>query len=133
LGLSRARVLGELPPDRPFREARLELMPDVSPSAPASDPSAVHDELIALFRRFLAHEKSIRKQVEELLGKQASLGLLTDVVAFTLALDPSQKQRLLAEPNVDRRSRMLVRHLSERLKRKGPRRERGFPPEFSAN
>ena len=40
-----------------------------------------------------------------------SLGTLSDVISYALDLDLLSKQALLAESNVDRRTKMLLKHL----------------------
>lgn len=65
-------------------------------------------------------------QFDQLLGSKISLGMLTDIVAYTLDLDLDFKERLLSETCVDDRATELLKHLS-RLRRLT------FPPEFSLN
>ena len=58
-----------------------------------------------------------------------SLGMLSDIVAYSLEIDPGWKLRMLAEADVLRRTRMLIKALAAR----SGRRERPFPPPFSRN
>ena len=61
---------------------------------------------------------------------QTFLGMLTDIVAYTLDLDLETKMGLLAERNVVERTKMLLAALSARPAGAGGR---PFPPEFSRN
>ena len=72
----------------------------------------------------------------DLLASQLSLGMLTDVFAFTLGFDIPLKQRLLAEWNVDRRAAVLSEKLSalaQRLKCAASSDSTEVPPRFSLN
>jgi ATP-dependent Lon protease len=72
-----------------------------------------------------AHE-----QLDQLLGSQITLGMLTDIVAYTIDLDLETKVRLLAECDVFERARMLLVAIASRPAA-GP--ARTFPPDFSMN
>jgi hypothetical protein len=70
------------------------------------------------------------EQLDQLLGSQITLGMLADIVAYTVELDLDWKLRLLAEPNVVNRTQLLLEALASRP---AARRSRPFPPEFSLN
>jgi hypothetical protein len=65
-----------------------------------------------------------------LLGSQITLGMLADIVAYTIDLDLETKVKLLAECDVFRRTLVLLEAIKARRPADSRRR---FPPEFSEN
>jgi ATP-dependent Lon protease len=126
LGLKRIVISRELPPDKLFREARVELKDDVYPAAGEAGRVDLQARLLDSFKRVLPKIPEAQDQFDQLLGSKISLGMLTDIVAYTLDLDLDFKERLLSETCVDDRATELLKHLS-RLRRLT------FPPEFSLN
>ncbi len=129
LGVRRIRLGTELPPLRPFRVFEGEILEDVEPEVPEEATVAIQKDLLAAFRKTLPKIPDAQEQLDELLGAKVSLGMLSDIVAYSLDLDPRWKLRLLGERDVLRRTRLLVEALSARAAR-GPR---PFPPLFSRN
>lgn len=70
------------------------------------------------------------EQLDQLLGSQITLGMLADIVAYTIDLDLETKVKLLAECDVFQRTRLLLEAITSRPAA-GP--TRPFPPEFSVN
>jgi len=133
-GLVRARILTELPCEEPFRRARVELLEDVYPEGGEARRLDLRNQLLDVFRRSLHESVVAHQQFEQLLSTQAPLGLLTDVVAFTLNLALRTKRRLLEELNVDARADLLLEQLrdveSGEASAEG---DASFPPPFSEN
>ena len=134
LGLRRARILRELPPRRMFREACVELLDDVYPQESAGRRSRQRRRLMDRFRRIVPKDPAAQEQVEQLLGSQIPLGVLTDLVAYSLDIGLCEKRRMLEETNVDRRADALLEHL-DRLLEVGSTAAAAplFPPQFSVN
>jgi Lon protease-like protein len=135
-GLRRARLLHELPPVRMYREARVELLPDQV--AGAGDPLAQHllEELLAAIDSLMPESPLAQGQFGQLLGSQLTLGVLTDLLAYTLDLDRGVKHRLLCETDVECRARLIldcVRASGEGQVAAGQAFRLGFPPVFSLN
>jgi len=134
MGLRRAVVIDELPALRRYREAEVELMEDEYPASAAADRGTLRRRLLACFQQIVPKTSDAQEQIERLLGSDAPLGMLTDIVSYTLNLKMAWKQDLLAETNVDRRATALLEHLSAVLVGAVPAGgEAGFPPDFSAN
>jgi Lon protease-like protein len=133
LGLTRVRIVSELPPTRRFREARAEILADQYPHATADLRPGVHKKLAAAFERMLPRIKDAEELFNQLSIDNISLGTLTDVIAYALDLDLRVKQSLLAEPCVDRRATMLLSHLDMASRDSRPLALAGFPPAFSTN
>jgi uncharacterized protein len=134
-GLARVRIIDELPCDKPFRQARVEVLSDVVPDD--------IDELMAL-RNALADlvlpritTGPIREQVQLLFHGELPLGQVCDVLSFALPLAPEVKQDLLEIIDVPDRARWLMEAF--RAVVSGPAKPTGagagkkFPPDFSDN
>ena len=134
LGSRRARLLAEMPSNRPFRQAEIEIIDDVQSTCGEADRAEIQTELTARFQKALPLSEGFKTQgaVHDLLTSDLPLGVLTDLVSFALPLDQRLKCELLAEANVDRRARMLLRALGappRHIVSAAP----GFPAHFSRN
>ncbi len=132
LGVRRARILDELPMEREYRQAEVLWLGDHYPSEPAGQRQQLRRGLITNFRSYLPTSQGVQEQFEQLLNSQVPLGVLTDIVAFTMNLDLRVKQQLLEQLNVDRRAGTLLKQL-QALKEDQQAPARRFPPEFSLN
>jgi Lon protease-like protein len=134
LGLRRVRVLCELPPNRPFREAEVEVLEDEYPAGATNRRGGLHQKLVAAFEKMLPSIQDAEELFNQLSVNTISLGTLTDVISYALDLDVHAKQLLLAEQDVDCRAKILLSHL--KVASRGTRQlsvAAGFPPAFSAN
>ena len=129
LGLQRIKLVDELPPLKSFREATVDLVEDFYPTQGDVRRQSLHDHLLSTFKSKLVRELKEESCLDELLPKDISLAVLTDIVAHTLALSETCKVQLLAEVNVDRRAQILLNALTEQP----PEPQREFPPDFSVN
>jgi ATP-dependent Lon protease len=126
LGLRRLKIVRELPPKKSFREAEVELCEDVYSESGAAARGRLQLRLLEAFKRVLPKIPEAQEQMDQLLGGQIPLGMLTDIIAYTLEIDLQFKERMLAETCVDRRAQQLLEFL-------GRVRRLTFPPEFSLN
>ncbi len=134
MGVRRVRVLNELPPQRMFRAAEVKILEDEYPSAASAQRSTLHRKLIAAFEKMLPQIRDAEELFNQLSVNSISLGALTDVISYALDLDVPAKQLLLSEPNVDRRSKMLLSHLQSATHDARPCSVAGgYPPPFSCN
>jgi ATP-dependent Lon protease len=133
LGLRRARVIYELPPHRCFRQAKVELLDDVYPSEGDARRARLQRRLLDRFRRIVPKDPAAQGQIEQLLGHQIPLGVLTDLVAYSLEIGIDEKRRMLDELNVDARATALLGHLGRLLEGPPAATPSPFPPEFSLN
>jgi ATP-dependent Lon protease len=149
-GLKRVRLVHELPAAKPFREARVELVDDVYSHDEAGGRAQLQRLLLDSFRRVLPSMPKVHEQLEELLCTDVSLGMLTDLIAYTLQLPVEIKESLLGEESVDRRCRLLLKELDHGAaigpgaaggasptaggpSAQGTRGSLKWPPDFSAN
>jgi ATP-dependent Lon protease len=133
LGLRRARLIRELPSLRSYRQAQVELMEDVYPDEGLEDRPRRKRRLMDYFRRIVPKQTAAQGQLEQLLGSQVPLGVLTDLVAYSVHVDLEYKQDMLSEINVDRRAELLMDHLEKLFRRRSGAAKIGFPPQFSVN
>jgi ATP-dependent Lon protease len=138
-GLKRIAIRQELPPALSFRMAEVEPLDDYYPSSGCASSGArrtdVQRRILELARQLLPDSEALHEQLDELLAGEASLGMLTDVFAFTLGFSTTIKQQLLTECNVDRRADILeekLLDLARRLESSGDLLT-DFPPRFSLN
>jgi len=132
LGVRRLRLVQELPPKKLFRVVESEILDDVEPADgnPAA-AAALQQELLAAFKRSMPKIPNAYEQLDQLLGSQITLGMLADIVAYTIDLGLDVKMRLLAECDVFARTRLLLDAIASRPAPAPAR--RGFPPDFSVN
>lgn len=132
LGLCRVRVVRELAPRQSFREAEVEILDDIYPASGAANRVELQHSLVKAFQTALP-QLDVSDQLEQLLGSNLPLGVLTDIVSYSLDLGTAEKQALLAEQNVDRRAAALIAHLLATTPESMPAGPVGFPPQFSLN
>ena len=134
LGLQRAEIAAELPLGRPFREAQVTLIEDVYDSSGLQSRATLQRELLQCFRRFTPESPAAQEQFESLMNHRVPLGVLADIISFTMKFDVAFKQQLLGEANVERRARMLVTELRQLDDSHAIRDDNHpFPPPFSSN
>jgi ATP-dependent Lon protease len=130
LGVQRIEIVRELPPVKAFREAEVRLCHDDYPEEFAIGRTLQQKRLLDLFKQSLPKLARTTEQLDQLLGKHIPLGMLADIMAYTLDLGSARKEQLLAETNVDRRVEVLFEYLANAAA--GEERST-FPPSFSDN
>jgi Lon protease-like protein len=131
LGVRRLRLVRELPPAKPFREVQAEILDDIVPSGiQEAGAGELQRRLLAAFKAVLPKIPEASEQLDQLLGNQITLGMLADIVAYTVDLDHERKVRLLGECDVFERATQLIDAIAARS---AVLRPRPFPPEFSQN
>jgi Lon protease-like protein len=131
LGVRRLRLGRELPATKPFRVVESEILDDLEPDqATAGGAAGLQQQLLAVFKRAMPKIPQAYEQLDQLLGSQITLGMLTDIVAYTIDLDLDTKLRLLSECDVVSRVRLLMNAIETRGSAVT---SRVFPPAFSVN
>ncbi len=133
LGVQRVRIVRELDPLRSFRQARVELVEDYYDFATGGEQKRLQEKLLAAFRTHLPCACQLPEQLEEMLSSHLPLGLLTDLAAYALPLDPEVKQQLLAECRVSARAETLLTEVENLVTSTTSAASHAFPPPFSAN
>ncbi|MCC6508127.1 MAG: LON peptidase substrate-binding domain-containing protein [Pirellulaceae bacterium] len=134
-GLRRGRIIREIEcGERSYRQAEVDLLMDDYPADNGPMRAESQDALLDMFSQLVPDGLGVQESFQQLLGAQLPLGILTDVITFTLNLPLPVKQQLLAEANVDIRCRILSRCLKELLRvRQSHEPPSDFPPRFSSN
>ncbi|RKG98231.1 ATP-dependent protease [Corallococcus praedator] len=118
-GVSRVRLVEELPADKLYRQVRAQALPDLPYTGP--------------------EEEQLRQAVFELAGRvppsfaenllpvaaRAGGGMLADVVASAVVPDPERRQELLGALDVRRRLELVLEDLSDLLGQLQPVRPSG--------
>lgn len=130
LGLCRVKLADELPAVNLYREANVELLEDIYSNLGEIVRPRLQRDLVAAFKGVLPSAAEAYEQLDQLLSSDIALGMLCDIVAFTLELETEVKLALLAETDVDRRAKSLLKFLAKMPARSDVR---DFPPGFSVN
>lgn len=133
-GLARARVIDEVPTDRLYRVARVQLAADV-PVADAESQALLRKQLRERLQSWFTAQPPANEQLRKLLLSQIPLGALCDIFGFALPIEPEKKQELLAETHVEQRVAALLSILDslQPAQSVAPASKRRFPPDFSSN
>jgi len=131
-GTQRARIITELPFERSFRRAQVEILKDIRDVDHETQEDGLRTELLKGFRR-LFPKLDVEHDLNHVFESDIPLGILCDVFAYSLQLDSLVSQQLLAEPNVEHRSRQLLILMEQELAKKPVVIPREFPPQFSLN
>lgn len=130
LGVSRIKILRELPAAKTFREAHATLIDDVYSGPAASQRPPLQKRLVEAFRCVLPKLPGHPEELEQMLSSNISLGMLTDIIAYTLNLKQTIKEQLLSQPRPDARAMLLLKCLTPAQRATG---QLSFPPQFSTN
>ncbi len=133
LGLRRVRLVHELAPVRRFREAEVELCEDQYGGRALAQNRALQQKFRDALVQLLPMVPEAREQLDQLLGNDVPLGVLTDVIGYLLDIELVRKQTLLAEVDVYRRADLLLAELAKAAERLSAATYECFPPEFSTN
>jgi Lon protease-like protein len=108
---------------------------DLYSSRDARKLSVLRERLRHEFVQVLPLLPEAEEQLDQILGDDVPLGVLTDVISYMLDIDPHRKEALLAECDVTHRAELLLRHLSAATAQRQihARRAACFPPLFSVN
>jgi Lon protease-like protein len=131
-GMSRCRIVRELPGTKLYRTAEVALLADVE--IPKTARQYWRRRLLAAVTRWFEDKGGVQKDLHKVLTSKLPLGALTDIMTFALPLSLQVKQRQLEEVIVERRLECLLAHLpAEEPAPAASVPERQFPPGFSLN
>jgi ATP-dependent Lon protease len=139
VGVARVQIDEELAPTKLFREARVSVQKDSYPDHLGTSRSELQKRLLSTFKKILPRIAEAPDQLDQLLGQQISLGMLTDIISFTVDLEVEFKIKLLAESLVDERASALHEFFSQEIEEsedkpmKKLKTSKPFPPDFSPN
>jgi Lon protease-like protein len=137
LGLQRAQFVRELPREKPYRMAEVVVQEDLYLEEPEASLQGLQAELVAGFQRLIAGSVSNPQEFQALLGADVPLGVLTDIIGFTIDFPIRFKQALLSENRVTERASMLREALERVQLASSPpatnAKRPPYPPRFSEN
>jgi Lon protease-like protein len=118
-GVVRARILEELPPSKPYREVKVDLLPD--PEAAVPEDGLLRNALLKTSARLPG------PAAESLMKLAASRqgGPLADAVAAALVDDVEQRYSLLAELDASVRIRRVLSEVGDLMARLAPAKPEG--------
>lgn len=136
LGLQRARIVSEKSLVRPYREAELELIHDEPAGSLSYEYVERRNLLREMIRQYLVPGPCWSDSFRKFLSEQQDLGMLTDLLSYSLSIPVAAKLTLLGETNVLKRADILLQAMapSEEIS-SGPSTVVAyrFPPSFSGN
>jgi ATP-dependent Lon protease len=149
VGVQRAKIISEIDTASPFRKIEVELLED-EPDHFDNDQEReeLRQSLLDFFRNVATIEQASTDAggINDMIESKMPLGMLSDLLAFSLPLPTAVKQQLLSETRVLVRARKLCQFLKN--SNIGPAKSgssaidqatfsspagREFPPKFSAN
>ena len=131
-GISRVRILREVPDSNPYRSARLELLHD-GPQPNAKTADRLRRQLSRAVLKQAAAKGEIVEGFRKLIQSDLSVSSLCDICCFTMDLDPAIKQELLEILDVEQRVTRVLAHLRATQKEAEQSPVHKFPPDFSEN
>jgi len=131
-GLARTRILQEVDQATPYRCAQVELLKE-QPTTPQLDKK-LRTKLLEAVPAWSQNQGPAAEVFPKVIQSNLPLGIICDVLAFSLPLSVEFKQELLEELKADSR----VQHLLDYLEKNSPPEvlpppQRPFPPDFSTN
>ena len=129
-GVKRFLAVREIESDKPYRQVTVDLLDEIPFVGAGHEEETYRQRLFAAAPRWLPPQTLLQNEFKKLLSATLDLGMLADMITFTVPIDPKAKQVLLEELDIRKRLDQLLR-LLELKKAKAPPAK--FPPDFSVN
>jgi Lon protease-like protein len=130
-GMSRVRIVRELPGAKLYRSADVELLGDVE--VPKAARQHWRERLVSAVTRWFDDKGGVKEELSKVLTSKMALGPLVDILTFALPLAVKFKLQQLEEVRVERRLECLLEHLPAEEPSAAMPEDRQFPPDFSLN
>ena len=111
-GLARVRFSG-FAQEKPYRVAEVELVESIEGDSVEAEALAV--KVVELCQTFQGRGLVLPESLEKFLAELTDPNRLADLIGVTLIRDPFARQRLLEEPNVSDRLRLLIKLLDREV------------------
>lgn len=121
-GVTRAKIITELPQLNPFRTAEVQPIDETDEMA-SSHNSSLGKQLIDAFAGGTENHEKLKTLFN---APGFGLGVLTDLIAYNASLPTEVKLELLDEHDTEKRARRILREIA-------PTSKNVFPPPFSMN
>jgi Lon protease-like protein len=131
-GLTRVSVLQEVENAKLYRSAKVEILQEQLVST--SIDKILRSKLLQSVPRWSQDQGPGAEVFPKVIESNLPLGIVCDVLGFSLPLSVEFKQELLEELNVASRVQLLLDHLENNSPPEAlPQPQQPFPPEFSVN
>lgn len=109
VGVRRASIRRELETTRSFRIAQVDLIDDFYLPAATSKRNELKKRLLTSFGKIIPPSAGSQQSLHDLMAGPMGVGPITDIIAYTLPFEPSEKLKLLEMSDVDARAEQLIR------------------------
>ena len=111
-GLHRVRFTS-FEQETPFPVAKIDIVESTNTATVESE--ALGEKILELYRKLKRAERRLPPKVDRYLAQLGDLEMLADLVASTFVDDPLRRQRMLEEPSVNQRLRLLIKFLQDEI------------------
>jgi len=111
-GLHRVRFTS-FEQETPFPVAKIDIVE--SENNATVETEALGEKVLELYRKLKRTERQLPPKVDRYLAQLGDLEMLADLVASTFVEDPLRRQRILEEPSVNQRLRLLITSLQDEI------------------
>jgi len=111
-GLHRVRFTS-FEQETPFPVAKIDVVE--SQNNATVETEALGEKVLELYRKLKRAGRQLPPKVDRYLAQLGDLEMLADLVASTFVDDPLRRQRMLEEPSVNQRLRLLIRSLQDEI------------------
>jgi len=111
-GLHRVRFTG-FEQEAPFPVAKIDIVE--SDNNATVETEALGEKVLELYQKLKRTDRQLPSKVDRYLAQLGDLEMLADLVASTFVDDPLRRQRMLEEPSVNQRLRLLIKFLQDEI------------------
>jgi Lon protease-like protein len=111
-GLQRVRFAG-FEQESPFPVAKIDIVESRDETTVKTE--ALGEKVLELYRKLKRDGRQLPAKVDRYLSQLGDLEMLADLVASTFVNDALRRQRLLEEPSLNQRLRMLIQFLTDEI------------------
>jgi Lon protease-like protein len=111
-GLHRVRFTS-FEQEAPFPVAKIDVVE--SSDGATVETEALGEKVLELYRKLKRAGRQLPPKVDRYLAQLGDLEMLADLVASTFVDDPLRRQRMLEEPSVNQRLRLLITFLQDEI------------------
>jgi Lon protease-like protein len=111
-GLQRVRF-ASFQQETPFPIAKIDIVE--STNSATVETEALGEKVLELYQKLKRAERQLPPKVDRYLAQLGDLEMLADLIASTFVDDPLRRQRMLEEPSVNQRLRLLITFLQDEI------------------
>src|SRR5437588_1212887 len=111
-GLHRVRFTN-FEQEKPFPVAKIDIVESTGDATVETE--ALGEKVLELYQKLKRADRQLPSKVDRYLAQLGDLEMLADLVASTFVDDPLRRQRMLEEPSVNQRLRLLITFLQDEI------------------